>query len=426
MKKSGVFLALTLTTGAALAQSEGVTIDGIVDAGVSRVTGLAGGSKNALVSGIMEGSRVRIQGREDIGEGYRAIFRLEHRVEVNNGTISSRPITGSQVPDRVADATLLGLPVALQPAVDRVAATLGSTIGVNLPVRDAAGNITKASAFWDRQAWVGLVTPVGAVLLGRQYTPAYILLAEFETMQTQSSLSAGQVSAIPASITIRADNAISYRAEVGPIKASLMYAFGDNPSEINARRLMGINVSYQTDDYGFGGAHNTRNNELGEKSLQSTFVGAYMKLGPGKLSGIYGVIKDDHPDGLSTISPGLQLVGGLSAPLANAVQAAFTEALKQDARQFQIGYKYETGPHTVYVAYNRLDDKRPNDADVDSYGAVYTYSFSKRTDLNFVLTHFNNKNLAQAAPGQAGFLGGVTASAGTNSNNVALGLRHRF
>jgi len=43
-----------------------------------------------------------------------------------------------------------------------------------------------------------------------------------------------------------------------------------------------------------------------------------------------------------------------------------------------------------------------------------------------VLTHFNNKNLAQAAPGQAGFLGGVTASAGTDSNNWAVGLRHRF
>jgi hypothetical protein len=51
---------------------------------------------------------------------------------------------------------------------------------------------------------------------------------------------------------------------------------------------------------------------------------------------------------------------------------------------------------------------------------------SKRTDLNVVLTHFDNKNLAQAAPGQAGFLGGVTKSAGTDSNSFALGVRHRF
>jgi len=78
------------------------------------------------------------------------------------------------------------------------------------------------------------------------------------------------------------------------------------------------------------------------------------------------------------------------------------------------------------VAYTSWNDRRPNNADVATYGGVYTYSLSKRTDLNLVMTHFNNKNLAQAAPGQAGFLGGVTASAGTDSNNVAVGIRHRF
>jgi len=46
--------------------------------------------------------------------------------------------------------------------------------------------------------------------------------------------------------------------------------------------------------------------------------------------------------------------------------------------------------------------------------------------MNFVATRFNNKNLAQAAPGQAGMLGGVTASAGTDSNAFAIGVRHRF
>jgi len=40
--------------------------------------------------------------------------------------------------------------------------------------------------------------------------------------------------------------------------------------------------------------------------------------------------------------------------------------------------------------------------------------------------HFNNKGLAQAAPGQAGFLCGVTALAVTDSNGFSLGIRHRF
>jgi predicted porin len=78
------------------------------------------------------------------------------------------------------------------------------------------------------------------------------------------------------------------------------------------------------------------------------------------------------------------------------------------------------------VAYNAANDKRPQNADVASYGVAYSYALSKRTDLNAIATHFNNKNLAQLAPGQAGFLGGVTASAGTDSNSVAFGIRHRF
>ena len=82
--------------------------------------------------------------------------------------------------------------------------------------------------------------------------------------------------------------------------------------------------------------------------------------------------------------------------------------------------------NAFYVAYTSVNDKRPANADVASYGVAYSYALSKRTDLNAVATHFNNKNLAQAAPGQAGFLGGVTASAGTDANSIAFGIRHRF
>ena len=77
------------------------------------------------------------------------------------------------------------------------------------------------------------------------------------------------------------------------------------------------------------------------------------------------------------------------------------------------GYRLPVaGVHTLYLAYTKLDDRRGSNADVASYGAVFTYALSKRTDINLVLTHFENKNLAQAAPGQAGFLGGVTAQRG--------------
>ena len=100
--------------------------------------------------------------------------------------------------------------------------------------------------------------------------------------------------------------------------------------------------------------------------------------------------------------------------------------MRQDGKLTHIGYKLPLGVHTMYVAYSAYNDSRPANADTASYGVAYTYSLSKRTDLNAVATHFNNKGLGQAAPGQAGFLGGVTASAGTDSNSIAFGVRHRF
>ena len=416
MKHALSLTLLALASGACIAQTavpNNVTLYGIVDVGVQRVTGYAKGTDNALVSGIMEGSRFGLRGSEDLGGGWRALFTMENRTEANNGTLSNRPPSGTQVPDRLSQAALLGLPVALQPAVAGVAASIGSTIGVNL-----------AGGFWDRQAYVGLVTPYGAVLAGRQYTPAYETSATFDIMQTQSSLAAGQAASIPSSIDIRLSNALQYRIVLGGLTASAMYAFGGVPGNNKALRMGGAMASYKVGGLLAGIGYNKRNNDLGLESLESLVVGASFDIGPGKLSGMVVKFKDDNPSGVGSIAANLTpLVGN---PAANLVQGAFTNALKQDGQLAHIGYRMTTGPNTFYVAYTAVNDRRAPNADVASYGAAYTYSLSKRTDLNAVFTHFDNKNLAQLAPGQAGFLGGVTKSAGTDANSLAFGIRHRF
>jgi predicted porin len=415
MKKLFVGSAFLAAAGVCSAQApEGVQLYGIVDAGLNYVSGLKGGSQKRLDSGIMEGTRWGLRGGEDLGAGWRALYFLESRVEVDNGALSSRPISGTRVPDRLSSAAALNLP-SLPPfpaAVAGVATNLGNTLGVNL-----------TGKLFDRQAFVGLVTPVGAVLAGRQYTPAYRVLGEFDTLGTQSSLSVGQVGAIPASVDIRADNALQYRVSQGPFSGALMVAAGEGSATTG--RLWGALAIYRTGAFGVGFGHNQRENESGDKSLRSTVLGASVKAGPGDAGVFVAKIKDDNPSGLSTVSAGLQ-AQGLPSALANQVQSRFIDALRQDAMIYQLGYKMTTGPNTFYVAYNRFNDKRASNADVKSYGVVHSYALSKRTDINTVLTRFDNSANAQVAPGQAGFLGGVTASAGTDSTNVALGIRHRF
>jgi predicted porin len=413
MKKFFVGSAFLAVAGACSAQvPDGLQLYGIVDMGLNYVSGLQGGSQKRLDSGIMEGTRWGLRGNENIGSGWRALYVLESRVEGDTGGISSRPISGTRVPDRLSSAAALGLPSALQPAVTSVAASLGNTLGVNLTGKQ-----------FDRQAFVGLVTPVGAVLAGRQYTPAYEVLAAFDTLGTQSSLSVGQVGSIPPSVDIRADNALAYRIAQGPISGSVMVAAGEGSATTG--RFFGLQAMYRTDAFGVGVGYNQRDNEGGDKSLQSTVLGATVKAGPGNVGVFVAKVKDDNPSGLSAVGAGL-LANPATAPFATPILNAFTDALRQDAMIYQVGYKMTTGPNTFYVAYNRFNDKRASNADVKSYGLAYTYALSKRTDINAVLARFDNSASAQVAPGQAGFLGGVTASAGTDSTNVALGIRHRF
>jgi predicted porin len=115
-----------------------------------------------------------------------------------------------------------------------------------------------------------------------------------------------------------------------------------------------------------------------------------------------------------------------TAPVAATVQSAYTNAFKQDGTLFHIGYRHVTGQHSVSVAYNDYNDNRASNADVTSYGVAYTYSLSKRTDLNAVAVHYDNHDNGQIAPGGNGYLGGITDKAGTSSNSYAFGIRHRF
>lgn len=416
---AGAVTALLASFGAQ-AQST-VTIYGLVDAGYNRVSGLRQGTANTIASGIMEGTRFGLRGSEDIGGGYKGIFTLESRVEADTGSLSNRPNSGLQLPDRVSTSVLAstaGLPLSL-------AARTGVVGAVNNTLATSAFGVNLAGNLFDRQAYGGLVTPFGAVTLGRQYTPGYLAQASFDASLTQSSLAAGQVASLPAAFDIRLSNTVQYGIQAAGVTAALMYGAGEVAGNSAAGRFYGGMVLYKTPAFAVGFGHNQKKNELGQKSLTNNVVGANVTIGPGALYGMYATIQDDNPSGLSSIAGAVTTATG-SAAVGAAFQSAYNTAFQQDANLMHVGYRMILGANTIVVAYNRLDDKRAVNADTDSYGVTYTYALSKRTNLNAVLTRFNNKGAGQVAPGGNGFLGGVTAAAGTDSSNIALGIRHMF
>ena len=336
LTKFSVAVLLSAASIASLAQSK-IELYGIVDAGVTRVSGLRGGSVTQLSSGIMDGSRFGLRGSEDLGDGYRTIFTLENRLESDTGSLSNRPPSRGQLPDRATFARYLlpGLPAAqqaaLQPLLNQVSANIGTRVGINV--------LASGAAFFDRQLYVGLVTPVGAVLAGRMYTPAYELAGTFDALYTQSSLASGQIAAVPFAIDIRASNAVAYRVQQGPWMASAMYGFGEQSSETG--RFRGLIATYKTDDFAIGAAYNTRDNELGQRSLSSLVAGAYVAVGPGRIHATVSAVKDDHPSGVSGIAG--PITPAVGPALAGLIQRAYTDALKQDAMLYHLGYRHVVG-----------------------------------------------------------------------------------
>ncbi len=400
MKKTLIASAACLACVGAWAQ---VNLYGIVDAGVTHVSGLAGGSKTQLSSGIMEGSRWGLRVQEDLGGGYKAMATVESRFETDTGTFGNRPASGSQLPDRMT----AGLPPAVAAGV---AGAVGPTLGVNLDSR----------AF-DRQSWVGLVTPVGGFLMGRQYTPAFEAVATFDSMGTQSALSVGQLVTIPAGVDIRYDDTLQYRIVQGPWSAALMTSFPGGATSAS-KRLMGMNGFYKGGAFQVGFGHNAKKNSADQKSLSSTIVGASSTLGAFTVSGLWGRIQEPNPSSGPELAAGLTAAGVPTALVNNVI-----DRLKQDANLLHLGVRYQMGTAGhITVAVNKLNDKRAANADVTSYGVAYTYPLSKRTNLNMVLTRYNNSANAQTAPGGNGYLGGVTATAGRDSTSVAFGIRHAF
>jgi predicted porin len=412
---SAAAAALLFATAASSAQPT-VQLYGIVDAGVTRVSGLTGGTVTQVASGIMEGSRWGLRGNEDLGGGYRAIFTLENRFEVDTGSLSSRPISGSQLPDRLSSAAALGLPGALNGAVQTLNSQIANeSLGVNV---GSSGN-----RLFDRQAFLGLVTPVGAFIAGRQYTPVFEIVANFDSMKTQSALAAGQLVTFPSgAIDIRLSNTLQYRIQQGGVTANLMYGMGEADTATNSgvNRFYGFMAMYKGDGFSVGAGYNTRNNDVGQKSLTNTAVGGSLDVGPGTLGVLYVTNKDRNPS-VNAIRTSAAL-----GPFANTVANAYATALQQDGQLFHVGYQVTFGANTVTFSVNSFNDGTAANADSRSFGVAHTYALSKRTDLNFVLARVNNNANSQVALGGNGYLGGFTRAAGVDSTSISFGVRHRF
>ncbi|NMM37697.1 MAG: porin [Glaciimonas sp.] len=472
----------------ALAQSN-ITIYGIVDAGI-HVSSNGEGTRTKLVSGIADGSRLGFKGTEDMGGGYKTIFNLESRVELDTGgnqagnisdneglalprglnfipvlSAATAPTVRAGVAAAVAAQAQAGGATADQAAAigagyvasaagiadvaNRTAAAVAPTgakllAGSQSALRQAGALklVNFSGALFDRTAMVGMITPVGAVLAGRMYTPGYEVFAAADTFETGTAgtwggITGGSGGLLTAGIAIRSSRSVQYRIQLpSGISAALMYGFKNSGYIDLDKRFYAANVMYKANGLNVGLGYNNGQDQNGNSGLISTILGGSYETGPFKFFAGYLNQRNEN----SVVVPLLTSLtwdAGIAptltaqpAALQSALRNSYINTLKQNfklnADSYSLGMHYNTGNGRVMGSVSRQNDKTASNNDATQYAIGYDHNLSKRTDIYTVLAYIKNDNNAQYAPGAASAPGGFTTSGGVSGKAFQIGMRHRF
>lgn len=483
MRKTLVAVALTCAFPAAFAQSRGPEADESLASGPTRVElyGIVDGgyeyykfgdkSSSRLMSGMSAGSRWGLRGSENLGNGLRAVFVLESRFSIDTGRVTNNDSTyscgtGQYVPGGTAatigvqcpgpnGSTSLPLASPLPPA-----AALPVRIGLNTAnalLLDSITTVNGAGALFDRQAFVGLVTPVGIVAFGRQYTPGYEIMNRFNAFADQT---AGQMGQGFANLKIRANNSVMYRAELKGFTLSALYGFGGsegsaaNPNLRNERSgkptngddFYGANFQYANDLFSVGVGYNHDNvvpwatPTTKKNGLETLNAGATLNLGPAKFFAQYMKRKNDNPIITAADIQQVLIVGGQAGLLAVAnslqlnpydVDTVRGVAGKVDTSVYHLGVNVKLGPGNLLAAWNNAKDTARSvwqtaDAKANHYAVAYFYNFSKRTQLYGAYAYMDNSGPSRMGLNSAGYTSGFATSEGAGVYAVQAGLRHAF
>ena len=320
MKKSLIALAVLAASGAAMAQSS-VTLFGVVDAGVGRVS--AGGtSVTGVTNSGLASSRLGFRGEEDLGGGLKAGFWLE-------GGISNDEGTGK------------------------------------------GGGAAGPGFEFKRRSTISLMGGFGEVRLGRDLTAGYlnVLAADvFGDVGVGASIgknlfvssAAGAVNAIDT----RKSNMITYLtpANLGGFYGQLQYSFGEaasNASYDKANDYLGARVGYRNGPLEAAVGFAQGRGASAAQDVDQFNVFASYDLGVAKAFIGFNQEKNNAPVELKYQSYLL----GLTAPVGpGTVRVSYNDVdLKNsadDAQKFAIGYVYDLSKRTaIYGTYAHVKNK---------------------------------------------------------------------
>jgi predicted porin len=369
-KQIGTLVACLAIAMCAQAQSgtQSVQMYGLVDSGVEvNRSGL--GTNHRLIAGGSLGSRLGFRGSEDLGGGYRAVFKLEQGILVNTGALG------------------------------------------------------QGGRGFGREASVGIGSPYGTVLLGRLPTPYFTSQPWIDAFQlmggsliavTRSGTASRQL--LPLAADGRADNAVMYaspkfsglelqllrnKPEAGGVNgpttgASLRYTASGADVLLGWTRQQGVGTDGDVAGLVFGG------------SLDLGAVQVYAGV-------------DREKNACTTCTGAKTRIAGLTARGGG------------DFAIFNLGVRVPVGAVTYIAQIYRLRDRSdyavdPGSRDVSWLGVGGEYRFTRRTLLYTSLSTIQNRNGSQYALGTGGDQrpAGSVGPGDPSSSTLAFGVRHSF
>ncbi|MCY1291111.1 Outer membrane porin protein [compost metagenome] len=348
-----------LAAGGAYAQSS-VTLYGVADVGLEYNTNAnaAGDDLFRMASGNQSGSRWGLRGVEDLGGGLKGVFVLESGFELDNGTSA------------------------------------------------------QGGRLFGRQAYVGLQSQFGSLLLGRQQTSFYDFGLIYDPMAISSRYG---ILAQDAAFASRADNTVKYIGTFGGLTASAFYSFNSNGQEVAGAfrrgQEYGALLSYAAGPFSVGAAYDevhgttdaTTGFDASGQRIRRASVGANYAFGPAKVYAGYRWAK---------AADGATLPG-----------AAVTNST---SNLYWLGLGYQLTPAFSLSGAAYYQDFRKTDADPWSFVVTADYALSKRTDVYTSLSYALNDNGSNL--GVNGFNTGSTVNVqpGKDQFGAVVGLRHKF
>ena len=370
MKKSLIAIAALAAVGAASAQSS-VTLYGLADVYVGQgktsttdVQGVKTVTKSTgFNSGGLQGSRIGVKGVEDLGNGLKAVFNYEMGFNAIDGSLT-----------KYGDED--------------------SSVGFN------------------RRAVVGLQGGFGSVLLGRDYTPLFNLLAASSVDGLSSFETVG------AKIYTDRTNGVHYAGNFSGVGVQAFAGYNREKTTTDGildsdtkYQGYGLGVSYANGPFMVGlAAQEFKNKEDGVQTdkRSEAGVGASYDFGAAKLFANYVQLRAH---------------GNAASKYADDVGAPYTGFDKVKSEEANIGVRVPFGAASVMAGYghNRakayINGTQVGKAKGNDWVVGANYAFSKRTDVYARVGRSDDMKFKTE--------GGIDAGS-SKSDNYAIGLRHKF